>query len=164
MRLAARVLTDPEKLRTVWRQTEIPVVWREDREKMPLLFRWQPYSVEMQRWLKVQLKREPGWEPDGSYWKLPKNAFNELVNRSLKRFGRLYVIQPFREQEKCSPSCKNAVGHICECSCMGAYHGVENDGSWFEVSERFATRWKERELACRLMAAKAPTNGSRNTD
>jgi hypothetical protein len=31
---------------------------------------------------------------------------------------------------------------------MGANHGVGNDGSWFEVSETFATRWNDREI-CR---------------
>jgi hypothetical protein len=33
---------------------------------------------------------------------------------------------------------------------MGANHGAGNDGSWFEVSDTFSTRWGERELACRL--------------
>ena len=36
---------------------------------------------------------------------------------------------------------------------MGANHGIGNDGSWFEVSDTFSTRWGERELACRLLTA-----------
>jgi hypothetical protein len=41
---------------------------------------------------------------------------------------------------------------------MGANHGFGNDGSWFEVSETFATRWGEEELACRLMVKRDTTN------
>jgi len=37
---------------------------------------------------------------------------------------------------------------------MGLYHGMRNDGSWFEVSDTFATRWGNLELACRLLTAK----------
>ena len=33
-------------------------------------------------------------------------------------------------------------------------HGIGNDGSWFEVSDTFSTRWGERELACRLLTAR----------
>lgn len=35
---------------------------------------------------------------------------------------------------------------------MGLHHGAGNDGSWFEVSETFAARWSDRELACRLLS------------
>jgi hypothetical protein len=37
---------------------------------------------------------------------------------------------------------------------MGRHHGAGNDGTWFEVSDTFATRWGEKELACRLLTAK----------
>jgi hypothetical protein len=83
-----------------------------------------------------------------------KAWFNDFVERSLVQYGNVYIIQPYREQEKCSPACQNAVGHECQCSCMGLYHGAGNDGSWFEVSGTFATRWGSQELACRLMTAK----------
>ena len=76
------------------------------------------------------------------------------IERSLAEYGKVYVIQPYREQEKCSPACQNATGHECQCSCMGLYHGAGNDGSWFEVSDTFAARWGEQELACRLMTAR----------
>lgn len=85
---------------------------------------------------------------------MPKSWFNDLVNRSMWRFGAVWIIQPFREMEKCAPACLNAIGHECECSCMGQNHGAGNDGSWWEVSETFAFRWGEQELACRLLTTK----------
>ncbi|MEP1497973.1 MAG: hypothetical protein ABJK50_20985, partial [Pseudophaeobacter sp.] len=64
------------------------------------------------------------------------------------------IIQPYREQEICARACQEALGHECQCSCMGANHGAGNDGSWFEVSDTFSTRWGDRELACRLLTAR----------
>jgi hypothetical protein len=110
--------------------------------------------IDNRSWLRSMGRRHPKWNERGKHWEIPKSWFNALIDKSLKRFGRIYVVQPFREQEKCSPACMNAVGHECQCSCMGANHGAGNDGSWFVVSDTFATRWGERELACRLMVAK----------
>ena len=69
-----------------------------------------------------------------AYWELPKSWFNDFVDRALQRYGKVYIIQPYREQEICARACQEALGHECQCSCMGANHGVGNDGSWFEVS------------------------------
>jgi hypothetical protein len=33
---------------------------------------------------------------------------NDLVERSLKRYKKAYIIQPFREQAKCAPACMYA--------------------------------------------------------
>ncbi len=85
------------------------------------------------------------------YWEVPAAWFNDFVDRALERYSELYVIQPYREQEKCASACLNATGHECQCSCMGANHGAGNDGSWFEVNEAFATRWGDQVLACRRM-------------
>jgi hypothetical protein len=90
----------------------------------------------------------------GEYWEIPKAWFNNFVNSALERYGKVYVIQPYNEQEKCAPACMNAGGHICECSCMGEHHGLGNDGSWFEVSDTFAAKWHGRHLASRLMTRK----------
>jgi hypothetical protein len=84
---------------------------------------------------------------------LPKSWFNDLVDRALRLYGKVYIIQPYREQEICARACQEAQGHECQCSCMGANHGIGNDGSWFEVSDTFSSRWGERELACRLLTA-----------
>jgi hypothetical protein len=31
---------------------------------------------------------------------------------------------------------------------------VGNDGSWFEVSDTFASRWGDQQLACRLLSSR----------
>lgn len=83
---------------------------------------------------------------------MPKAWFNDLTAKLLGEYGKLWIIQPFREQEVCAPACKNAVGHECNCSCMGQYHGTGGpDAGWFVVNEAFETRWGEARMACRLM-------------
>jgi len=140
-------------LRYVWDQTQIPVVLRrcgpgeKIRVRMP-----GPQSVS---WVQNGRRIAPVWVGgEIRYWELPKAWFNDFVDRALQRYGRVYIIQPFREQEICAPACQNASGHECQCSCMGANHGAGNDGSWFEVSDTFSTRWGERDLACRLLTSK----------
>jgi len=113
-----------------------------------------PYAETNRAWLQNGRRTRPIWVSSKQYWELPKAWFNDFVNRCLERYGKVYIIQPYREQEKCAPACLNATGHECECSCMGQNHGAGNDGSWFEVSETFATRWGNRQLACRLLTAK----------
>ena len=142
-----------ERLNVIWKQGAIPVILRRDGYREKLRAR-VPDSRDDWKWINSLGKSEAIWMVAGSYWELPKKWFNNFVNQALIRFGSVYVIQPYREQEKCSPACMNATKHECECSCMGANHGAGNDGSWFEVSETFATRWHARELACRLMVAK----------
>jgi hypothetical protein len=114
-----------------------------------------PYAETNRRWLQNGRRTSPVWIARKEYWELPKAWFNDFVDRSLVKYGRVYIIQPYREQEKCSPACQNAIGHECQCSCMGLHHGAGNDDSWFEVSDTFATRWGDRELACRLLTAKS---------
>lgn len=136
----------------VWGQSGIPVILRRTGAGQSLRARL-PYASTNRAWLQNGRRTKPTWVTGGKYWELPKNWFNDFVERALADFGTVYVVQPYREQEKCSPACQNAVGHECQCSCMGLYHGQENDGTWFEVSDTFSTRWGEQELACRLMKA-----------
>lgn len=147
---AAKTMAPDVRLTRVWNQSETPVILRRTGKDERLRARL-PFAPENNAWLRNGRRRSPDWIASGKYWELPKSWFNDFVERTLARFGKLYVIQPYREQEKCSPACLNAAGHECECSCMGANHGAGNDGSWFEVSETFATRWGDRQLACRLM-------------
>lgn len=142
-----------QRLKRIWGQTETPVLLRRGGvgEKLRLRFPESDGGIEWlfegkQPWLYW-------WCSENECWEVPKAWLNHLVERLLTRFGRLYVVQPYREQEKCAPACQNAKGHECNCSCMGANHGAGNDGSWFEVSDAFSTRWKDRQLACRLMVA-----------
>jgi len=144
---------DEQRLRAVWFQNDIPVIVRRNLKGQGLRIRLE-YSAENFRWLRGDKPTVPVWNRDKEFWEAPKAWFNDLVDRFLDRFGKVYIIQPHREQEKCSPACKNAVRHECQCSCLGKYHGAGNDGSWFEVSDTFACRWKEQELACRLMVSR----------
>jgi hypothetical protein len=138
------------RLRAALNQNSIPVIIRRGGKGQLLRVRL-PFGEGNRQWLQDGRRNSPTWFPTEKYWETPKAWFNDLVERSLTKYKKLYIIQPYREQEKCAPACMNAVGHECQCSCMGANHGAGNDGSWFEVSDTFATRWREQYIACRLM-------------
>lgn len=141
------------KLKSVWNQRQTPVVLRRGGKGQRLRIRL-PFAKDNRSWLQAEKRTAAVWCSEEHYWEVPKAWFNGFVEKALNRYGFLYVIQPYREQEKCAPACLNATGHECQCSCMGANHGAGNDGSWFEVSETFATRWGSQHLACRLMSVK----------
>jgi hypothetical protein len=135
----------------VWKQKQIPVVLRRTGRGEQLRVRL-PFADDNRQWLRNGRRTAPEWiGGTKAYWELPKSWFNDFVDRALLRFGKVYIIQPYREHEICARACQEARGHECQCSCMGANHGAGNDGSWFEVSDTFSTRWGERELACRLL-------------
>jgi hypothetical protein len=140
-------------LKYVWEQEGIPIVLRRTGKGQRLRARI-PYAETNREWLQNGRRTPPVWIASKKYWELPKTWFNDFVERSLAQYGKVYIIQPYREQEKCAPACQNAIGHECQCSCMGLHHGAGNDGSWFEVSDAFATRWGDRELACRLLTVR----------
>lgn len=149
----------PDDLRLIWKQDAIPVIVRKGkgyklRVKLPNI----RDDSKLQRRARAFLQaarpkgRQPEWLNQYRGWEVSQDWFSNLVDHILARFGKLYIIQPYREQEKCALACMNAQGHECECSCMGANHGTGGpDAGWFEVSETFATRWGESHLACRLM-------------
>jgi hypothetical protein len=138
----------------VWNQKQIPVALRRTGRGERLRVRL-PYADDNRQWLQNERRIAALWSGGAKgYWELPKSWFNDFVDRALLRFGKIYIIQPYREQEICARACQEAQGHECQCSCMGANHGAGNDGSWFEVSDTFSTRWGERQLACRLLTAR----------
>jgi hypothetical protein len=137
------MLIDSSRLVAVWQQQNIPVAWRSGGKGQPLLAKL-PYRPDNRAWISSIGRNRPQWNAANKYWEIPKSWFNALVDRSLQRFGSIYVVQPFREQEKCAPACMNAKGHECQCSCMGANHGAGNDGSWFErryIARLSVLRW-----------------------
>ena len=147
------MITDKERMTQIWRQTIIPVIYRRGTGS-PLMIKL-PYREDNRVWLRNEKRTKPVWVKDKKHWECPKAWFNDLVERSLLRWGKLYIIQPYRHQEKCAPACWNATGHECQCSCMGENHGSQSaSGDWFIVSDTFATRWDAEELACRLLLAK----------
>lgn len=144
---------DKLTLKYVWNQTAIPVALHRTGRGEKLRVRL-PYGEDNRQWLQNGRRSTPDWIPKEKYWELPKGWFNDFVDRALARYGKVYIIQPYREQEVCARACQEARGHECQCSCMGANHGAGFDGSWFEVSDAFATRWGQRQIACRLLEAK----------
>jgi hypothetical protein len=146
----------PERLRRIWNQKDIPVLLRRGpghRVRMRL-----PYEPANRRWIRRDRRTNPEWDEQRRFWEVPQAWFNALVGQCLEKFGRVYIIQPYREQEKCAPACWNAVGDECQCSCMGDHHGMHSPaGQWKVVSDTFATSWGEQALACRLVERKTVT-------
>lgn len=144
-------------LREIWQQKRVPVVYRQGGRK-PLLIRI-PYHPSNRQWLKGAHRNQPEWNGEGKRWETPKSWYEDVVKLSLERFGSIYVIQPFRTQQKCAPACWNADGINCECSCMGANHGSGNpSGRWYVVSETCAVQWNGRQYSCRLVTTPSNDN------
>jgi hypothetical protein len=143
-----------QRLDRVWNQNAAPVILRRGPGN-PLRMRL-PYRSLNRAWLQGDGRRNPAWKQQGKFWELPQAWFDRLVDQCLSDFGKVYVIQPHRAQEKCAPACWDAAGHECQCSCLGANHGVGSpSGRWKIVSEAFAARWGQREVACRLIERKS---------
>ena len=139
---------DPDLIR-IWNQGHIPVIVRGGRLQ-PLVVRL-PYAQGNREWLQQDRRSKPKWLRAAKTWGIPKSWFEDTVRRTLDRFGAVYVIQPVKP-EKCAPACWNALGALCECSCMGANHGSGNPvGKWHIVSETRAVRIGPREYSCRLL-------------
>jgi hypothetical protein len=137
------------KAKEVWHNGKIPVVLR--RESKPTRIRIPKFPND-EEWLRSgSRKKKPRWDLQGKYWELPASRFNELVKMILHRFGKLYIIQPYREKEVCARACMEANGFECQCSCMGRNHGNAHSGGWFEVSDAFAVRFGDKRVACRLI-------------
>jgi len=141
------------RINQIWAQTAIPVLMRRGPGRPPRLR--LPYSKARNNrsWIRNGRRTDISWYKEKKFWEVPHAWFNELVERCLEEFGQIYIIQPYREQEKCAPACLNATGHECQCSCMGANHGRgEAGGRWKVISDTFATRWGTEVVACRLLS------------
>jgi hypothetical protein len=142
--------TARERLNRVWNQQDVPILLRRtggEGLRMRL-----PYRPDNRAWIRNGRRSIPKWNAKAHYWDVPKAWFNKLVAECLDTFGSVYIIQPYREQEKCAPACWNATGDECQCSCMGEHHGMNNPaGHWRIISDTFATRWGEHAIACRLI-------------
>jgi hypothetical protein len=145
--------------RAIWQQTAIPVIFRRAKGT-PLLVKL-PYAKDNFGWLRDDSQRRPHWNRQYKCWETPYAWLNTLVRRLLARYGRLYLIQPRKVLDKCAPACWEATGFECECSCMGQNHGSQSGAGWYVVSESFAFRWHDRELACRLIERPASGGAKR---
>lgn len=146
------IITELDKIKEVWRQKYIPVIFRKGKGNKLMLR--LPFKEGNRKWLKNERRNEPSWLKDKKCWEIPMSWLNDTVDRTLERFGEVYIIQPYKESEKCAPACWNAQGHECNCSCMGHNHGAGYQGNYFVVTETFAVKWNELELACRLLKTK----------
>ncbi len=149
------MILNSAQLRQVWGQKKIPVVFRRGQGERLLLR--LPYAPDNLSRVQAAHRHAPDWNVKYRCWETPRTWFNDLVQQFLREFGKVYVIQAFREEQKCAPACWNAAGFDCECSCMGENHGSGNpSGCWHVVAETFAIEWSERKYACRLMETKQP--------
>lgn len=140
----------PVRLQEILHQTRAPVLIRRG-PGYKLLVRL-PYDVMNRGWLRISGTWHPEWDEKRKQWEVPQAWFDDLVKRCLVKYGCVYIVQPYREQEKCATSCWEAKGEECQCSCMGVNHGsLHPGGNWKIISDAFATRWGDRELACRLL-------------
>jgi len=151
-----RVNADDSELQRVWNQTRIPVIVRSDEKGVRLKVRL-PFRDDNRKWLQEDRRSDLVWVKAEKLWYLPKSWFDDLVDRAMARWGSVYIIQPYRVTEVCAPACWNAMGHICDCSCMGANHGTGDGTGYFVVSDSFAISYGEKLLACRLLTARRPT-------
>lgn len=134
----------------VWRQSSIPVIVR-GGHIAPLVIKL-PFRDDNKDWLRDDQRSKPKWFPDYKVWSIPKSWFENTVRLALARFGSIWVIQPYREIEKCAPACWNATGVHCECSCLGERHGTHDPaGRWYIINETLALRIGEKEFSCKLL-------------
>jgi hypothetical protein len=140
---------DP-RLRQIWFQTKVPVVYRPGGSER-LLVRL-PYAAGNRVWLKGQRRNKPKWNATHKRWEIPKSWFEDVVRRAMAKYGAVYVIEPFRLQKKCAPACWNAKGLECDCSCMGQNHGTgDPSGRWYFISDALAVNWGPRRYSYKLM-------------
>jgi hypothetical protein len=138
------------RLREIWRRANPPVLFRRGSGD-PLLVRL-PYAGNNFDWLRDDKRHKPQWNKQFKCWEVPVAWYDWLARRLVKKYASAYLVQLFREQQKCAPACWNAHGLHCECSCMGANHGTGHPGGrWHEVSETFAFEWGPKMYACRLL-------------
>jgi len=109
-------LTDAQ-LKAIWRQGQIPAIFKRSRP-LPVLLR-VPFAQGNLEWLRDDRRTKPQWNGQFKAWEIPTTWFDSVIRLSLKRYRAVYVIQLYREQQKCAPACWNAEGFHCECSCMG---------------------------------------------
>ena len=90
----------------IWRQKSLPVIYRPGRGD-PLLVKL-PFRSNNRTWIRGGRQRKPAWNARYECWEVPNAWFEEVVKQALARFGRVYVIQPYKEKEVCAPACWNA--------------------------------------------------------
>ena len=93
-----------DELRAVWRQNDLPVLLRMGdghplRIKLPGDHASPHWRFLAARWVRQNRHTKPRWDPRYKCWEVPKKWLNELVAQALVGYKKLYLIQPYREQE-----------------------------------------------------------------
>lgn len=141
-------------IQSVIRQRQFPVVIRERKGK---ILCQTPYAPDNREFLQ-RSNRKPVWNKQHKLWELPKAWFKDTVQDCAARWGKVYVVQPYNEMEKCAAACWNAVGIECECSCMGQRHGTGRpEGRWYEISETCAISWDGESYRISVVEKKSST-------
>lgn len=142
-------------LKALWRQGDVPTIFKPSKP-LPVLVKL-PYAEGNLDWLRNDRRSKPKWSTKYKAWEIPAAWFDSVIRLTLRRYADAYVIQLYREQQKCAPACWNAEGFHCECSCMGENHGGGHPGgSWYEISETFAVSWGVQRYSCRHLRVKKP--------
>lgn len=105
------------QLKDLWRQGKIPVIFKRNKP-LPVLARI-PFAEGNMEWLRDGRRLKPDWCAQFKAWEIPTAWFDSVIKLALRRHQEVYVIQLYREHQKCAPACWNAEGFHCECSCMG---------------------------------------------
>lgn len=146
-------MSDRHDIAAVWSNGRIPVVAVPLSGKVKIRI---PYSSANRAWIQIG-RSNPEWNKRGKHWSVPRAWLNRIARHAVESFGQCYVIQSYRETEKCAPACWNATGVECSCSCLGENHGQDDDGSWYVVSDVFACRSGGKQYAVRLLSARRAT-------
>ena len=142
--------TNDLKFSKVLKQKRIPIVFHVVKSRT-LMVRL-PNTLASSMWLQAGRRNHPKWLKNYHTWKIPKSWFKDIVIKSLDKYRQVYVVQPYRVMQKCCPSCWNAKGIECVCSCQGNNHGSGQPiGRWHIVSETFAFKWEDEQYSCRLV-------------
>ncbi len=142
-----------QDLKVLWRQGRVPTIFKPNKP-LPVLVKL-PFAEENLEWLRDGRKSKPKWNSRYKAWEIPTAWFDSVIKLALRRFNETYVIQLYKEQQKCAPACWNAQGFHCECSCMGENHGGgDPGGNWYEVSETYAVSWGVQRYSCRHLRKK----------
>ena len=143
----------PLLTKDLWRQGKNLAIFKRNKP-LPVLARI-PFAEGNMEWLRDGRRLKPDWCAQFNAWEIPTAWFDSVIKLALRRHQEVYVIQLYREHQKCAPACWNAEGFHCECSCMGENHGGGHPGgNWYEVSETFAVSWGQQRYSCRHLKVK----------
>jgi hypothetical protein len=145
-----------EDAKRAWNQKESPVILRRRKQNgrnQRLRIRL-PAQGNHFILLKGSNKfnHKPIYVEKGSFWEVPYQRLNDLVEVLAKFYGKVILMQPVKEKQVCARKCMEASGFECECSCLGANHGSENmTSSWYEVDDTYAVRYGSDQVSLKLI-------------